>query len=488
MTDLATYLADPARDALIPRVRAKIDELGIDYVYCQYISITGRIMGKAVPASHWEHLAAEGMQTWIGGVTNVFPDRDGNLIGFPPNASELLALPDPDTFCQLPWNKRIGRVFSTVFWSREDPEHPEEYLESDTRGNLRRIHARFMEDHGGLHLRVGCEPEMLWLKPGDEHEPYKGTTKPYAYHIDQFEQLSDVWLRVYDYSVAMGLDMIQGDHEDAPGQIELNWMYDDALRTSDRLTTYRQICAQVAREFGLLAVFMSKPYMGMPANGCHHNVSLWTGGEDEVVRLVGDPLPGMESVFAYRRGGTNELRDPNELWLPAETGRHALGGMLTHLNALTAIGASTVNSYRRLNDTGMWAPVGASWGLQNRSCAVRVSSPDRFEFRVADSMVNPYLMQAALLAAVDDGIRNRIDPGEPEERNFAEVMASGEEIARIPTTLRDALDALAGDEVIKAALPGDMHGIYDWYKRDEWNRFIWQVSDWDVKTYLDCLP
>ena len=488
MTDLATYLDDPARDALIPQVRAKIDELGIDYIYCQYISITGRIMGKAIPASHWEHLAAEGMQTWIGGVTNVFPDRDGNLIGFAPNASELLALPDPDTFCRLPWNKRIGRVFCTVFWSREDPEHPEQFLDSDARGNLRRMHARFTKDHGGMHLRVGCEPEMLWLKPGDEHEPYKGTTKPYAYHIDQFEQLSDVWLRVYDYSIAMGLDMIQGDHEDAPGQIELNWMYDDALRTSDRLTTYRQICAQVAREFDLLAVFMSKPYMGMPANGCHHNVSLWTGGEDEVVRLVGDPLPGMESVFAYRRGGTNEFRDPNELWLPAETGRYALGGMLKHLNALTAIGASTVNSYRRLNDTGMWAPVGSSWGLQNRSCAVRVSSPDRFEFRVADSMVNPYLMQSALLAAFDDGIRNKLDPGEPEERNFAEVMASGEEIERIPTTLRDALDALAGDEVIKAALPGDMHGIYDWYKRDEWNRFIWQVSDWDVKTYLDCLP
>ena len=118
MSDLQNYLNDPARDALVAQVRAKIDELGIDYIYYQYVSITGRIMGKAIPASHWEKVARDGMQTWIGGVTNVFADRNGDLIGFPPNASELLALPDPDSFCQLPWNKRLARVFCTVFWSR----------------------------------------------------------------------------------------------------------------------------------------------------------------------------------------------------------------------------------------------------------------------------------------------------------------------------------------------------------------------------------
>jgi glutamine synthetase len=487
MSDLADYLNDPAREALIPQVRAKIDELGIDAVYFQYISITGRIMGKVIPAKHWERLAGTGMQTWLGGVTNVFSDKEGKLIGFAPNASELLALPDPETFCQLPWNKRLARVFCTVFFCREDPERAEEFLDSDTRGNLRRIHKQFEDDHG-LRLRVGCEPEMLWLKPGDDKAPYYGTTKPYAYHIDQFEQLSDVWLRVYDYAIAMGLDMIQGDHEDAPGQIELNYQYDDALRSSDRLTTYRQICAQVAREFDLIAVFMSKPYMGMPANGCHHNVSLWRGGDEHVVSLVDGPQPGMDEVFTYASGGVNEFRDEDEKWLPADIGKWSLGGMMKHLDALVAIGASTVNSYRRLNDTGMWAPVGHSWGLQNRSCAIRVSSPDRFEFRAVDSMVNPYLMQCALLKSFDDGIRNKLDPGPPEERNFADVVLSGEDVKRIPTTLRDALDALAENEVIKSALPGDLHGIYDWYKRDEWNKFIGETSDWDVKTYLDCLP
>ncbi len=488
MSDLEHSLNEAGRDAAVAEVRRLIDRLKIDYIYYQYISVTGRVMGKAVPARHWESVAAEGVQTWLGGVANVFADRHGNLIGFPPNASELIALPDPETFCQLPWNKRIARVFCTAFWSKEDPDYPGQAMDSDARGNLKRVEARFLEAHDGLHMRVGCEPEMLWLKPGDDNEPYKGTTKPYAYHIDQFEQLSDVWLRVYDYAIAMGLDVIQGDHEDAPGQIELNFAFDRPLRTSDRLTTYRQICAQVAREFGLIAVFMSKPYMGMPANGCHHNVSLWHGGEDRVVDLDHEELPGAAEVFTYAKGGTNAFRDPEETWLPSLLGRHALGGVLTHLNALTAVGSSTVNSYRRLNDTGLWAPVGASWGLQNRSCAVRVSSPDRYEFRAVDSMVNPYLMQAVLYQAMHDGIAREIDPGPPEDRNFAEVAASGEAVQRIPTTLRDALDALAANETVREAMPGDLHRIYDWYKRDEWDKFIWQVSDWDVKTYLDCLP
>ena len=96
-------------------------------------------------------------------------------------------------------------------------------------------------------------------------------------------------MRVIDYCRKMGLDMIQGDHEDSPGQLELNFTYDDALRTADRLTTYRQICAQVAREFNIIACFMCKPFMGVSANGCHHNISLWSGGKDEVKPLGNDP-------------------------------------------------------------------------------------------------------------------------------------------------------------------------------------------------------
>ncbi len=488
-TDFQREVARPGRAELVARVRSTIDALGIDYIYLQYVSLTGRIMGKAAPARHWESLARRGVQTFMGGVVNVFPDRQGQLIGFPPNALEVIALPDPETFCQLPWNKRMARVFCTLFYMEEDPRSPGAYFDVDCRGTLKRIDAEFRAAHGGLHMRIGCEPEMLWLRKGaDPNTPYEGTTKPYAYHIEQFEQLSHVWLKAYDYAIAMGLDVIQGDHEDAPGQVELNFTYDDALKTADRLSTYRQICAQVARENDLIACFMTKPYMGISANGCHHNLTLWSGGAGEVVPLVAAPLPGMEEVFTYTRGGRNMIRDEREAWRPAETGRHALGGLLEHLSALTAIACSTVNSYRRLNDTGLWAPLAINWGLQNRSCAVRVSSPDRFEYRPPDSMVNPYLMMSALLKAMDDGLRRRIDPGEPEERNLVAVVRAGEPVKRIPMNLLEALQALAADEIVRSSMPGRMHEVYDAYKRDEWDRFVWQVSDWDVKTYLDCLP
>jgi len=174
--------------------------------------------------------------------------------------------------------------------------------------------------------------------------------------------------------------------------------------------------------------------------------------------------------------------------LPSKLGLQAIGGILEHLGALTAVTASTVNSYRRLWDTGFWAPVFADWGYQNRTTALRVSAPGRFEYRSVDSAVNPYLCLAALIKAMDDGISREVDPGKPEERNIYEAMAGGKEVKKIPMTFGDALDALDEDEVVRSALPGDMWRVFRHYKRDEWERYCAEVTDWDVKEYLDVLP
>jgi glutamine synthetase len=262
--------------------------------------------------------------------------------------------------------------------------------------------------------------------------------------------------------------MIQGDHEDAPGQLELNWQFDRAEYTADRLTTYRQICKQVGREFGAFPCFMPKPFTGVSANGCHHNISLWQGDDDNA-----------ENVF---------LPDGDNPRMPSKLGLAAIGGVLEHLNALTCLTAPTVNSYRRLWDTGFWAPLYADWGYQNRTTALRVSSPDRFEYRSVDSSVNPYLSMAGLLKAMGDGIRRNLDPGPPEERNIYEALAEGKQVRKIPMTLGDALAALEADEVMRSALPGDMYRVFMHYKRDEWERFCAAVTDWDVKEYLDILP
>ena len=489
MTDIEVFVQQEGRDELVRQVRSKIDELGIEYLYLQFVSVTGRICGKGIPSDHWEAIAERGFQLVYGATVNLFLNRHGEYLGYGPHEKELVGIPEPETFCQLPWDKRVGRVWCTLFRNREERENPGSFLTADCRGNLRRIHTQFQADHDGLHLRHGTEPEMMWLKKGEDGKPDGGYSNPYCYHIDQFESLRPVYLRVIEYSKAMGLDMIQGDHEDAPGQLELNFTFDDALRTADRLTTYRQICAQVAREFNLIACFLSKPFMGVSASGCHHNISLWRGGQDQLNPLKNDPLPGMEENFMYRKGGENTfLPDTDDPQLPGKVGLQVVGGIVEHLAALTAIGASTVNSYRRLWDTGFWAPVFADWGYQNRTTGLRVSAPGRFEYRSVDSMVNPYLMAGAILKAADDGIRKNIDPGPPEDRNIYEAMEAGKQVRRLPMTLGAALDALAGDDVIKSSMPGEMYRLYDEYKRDEWERFLHTTTEWDIDTYLDCLP
>ena len=489
-TELQAHVDAEGRAQLVKAVRRKINELGVTYLYFQFVSVTGRIVGKGIPADHWERLAERGFQLVYGSTANLFVDRHGQYIGYGPESSELVGIPDPETFCQLPWDKRVARVFCTLFRNREERENPGAHLTSDCRGNLRILHEEFKKKHRGLHLRVGTEPEMMWLKRGADGMPDGGVTKPNCYHIDQFEELRPSFMKAVEYSQAMGLDMIQGDHEDAPGQLELNWMFDTALRTADRLTTYRQICAQVAREDGLIACFMSKPFMGVSASGCHHNMSLWKGGRDRRNKLHQDPLPGMDDVFSYIHGGENTfMPDPSiDERKPGPIGLYCIGGVMKHLGALTALGSSTVNSYRRLWDTGFWAPVFADWGYQNRTCALRISAPGRFEYRSVDSMVNPYLMNAALLKAFDDGIANKLDPGEPEERNIYEAIEAGKQVKKLPMTLGDALERLAKDEVIKSAMPDEMYRVFNHYKTDEWERFNHTVTEWDLQTYMDCLP
>ena len=489
-TALEEHTAQAGRADAVRQVRAKINALGIQYIYYQFVSVTGRIVGKGVPADHWEQIAERGFQLVYGSTANLFTDRHRNYIGYGPEASELVGIPDPETFVQLPWDKRVARVFCTCFRNREEDDDPGGALTSDCRGNLRRQHQLFRKKHG-MQLREGTEPEMMWLKRGADGLPDGGYTKPNCYHIDQFEMLRPIVLRVVEYGRAMGLDMVQGDHEDAPGQLELNFQFDDALRTCDRLTTYRQICAQVAREFDLIACFMSKPFMGVSASGCHHNLSLWKGGKDKVLPLGFSPknLPGMGGTFTHACGGENLfMPDKKSGKKPGKVGLHCIGGVIDHLPALTAIGCSTVNSYRRLWDTGFWAPVYADWGYQNRTCGLRVSAPGRFEYRAVDSAVNPYLMSSVILAAFDDGLARKLDPGEPESRNIYEAMEQGKQVKKLPLTFGEALDRLSEDKVIKSALPGDMYRVFMHYKRDEWEKFLATVTHWDLETYWDCLP
>jgi glutamine synthetase len=449
----------PGRRERIEEITRRIESAGIKYVFFQQVSVTGRVMGKGVVASFFPQVAERGYQLVYGATANLFVDRVGDYIGFGPEESELAAVADLDTFAVLPWDPRVARVYCDCYDTETGLP-----LDADPRQNLKQIVHQF-EEELGLNFLIGIEPEMMWLKRTEDGKPLpEGVTKPYCYHIHQFEELRPVLMDVVEYGQALGLDMSYGDHEDAPGQLELNFRFDRPVRTADNISTYRQICAAVARKHNLLASFMPKPFTGVSANGHHHHFTLV---DDE---------------------GNNVFHDPDGPASLSDTGRHFLGGMLDHFHALMCVGNPTVNSYCRMWDTGFWAPIYRNWGWQNRTTTVRVASGGRFEYRGVDSSCNPYLTVATLLRAGLDGLKRKADPGPPQSGNTYDLLQAGHDIEKVPDSLGAALDALEADDVIKGAMGGRLYRVFRHYKRDEWERYLAAVTDWERDEYLEVLP
>jgi glutamine synthetase len=443
----------------LQQVLATIRERGVDYIYYQGVTITGRVVGKVMPARHLERVAGKGIQQHRTAVANLQSTREGVLLGGGVNAAEYTALPDLDTFAVLPWDTSMARVFCRLY----EPDHLAEgagaAYAGDSRGLLKRVHADFTA-RTGLEMRSGTEPEMTWRGPGLE-ATFRPESSP-AYHIEHLERARPIFQKVIAYAQALGLDMIEGDYEDE-GQIELNWMFDHSDLTADRLITYRQVCKQVARELGIEASFMPKPATGMMGNGCHHNFSLW-------------------------RDGVNVLEDPGmtELHL-SKAGQQALGGVLTHAAGSMLVMGSTVNSYKRYWDAGQFAPSKINWGLDNKTCTVRLSANGRLEFKLPDAAVNPYLSHAILIAACDDGLTNAIDPGEPTVGSSYEGVQDPR-FPKLPLTLGEAIEAFEADSVVRAALGPELSDLLVEFKRDEWARFCGYVTDWEKSIYWDDTP
>jgi glutamine synthetase len=458
-TDLDQHRELNSAPGALDGIHATIAQHGVKYVYFQAVSVTGRVVGKVVPAPQFDRLAVRGVQQHRTAVANLQADRAGNLMAGGVEAAEYTAVPDLDTFAVLPWDTNVARVFCRLYEPDHVPGIAGTALATDCRGVFRRMHETFTA-RTGLELRTGTEPEMTWEGPGRAAQFRPGSSP--AYHIEHLEKNRDIYDRVITYAHALGFEMVEGDYEDS-GQIELNWMFDKAELTADRLVTYRQICRQVARELGISASFMPKPATGMMGNGCHHNWSLW---RDDVNVLVED--------------GVTELH-------LSEQGKHALGGLLSHSAGAMAVMGPTVNSYKRYWDAGQFAPSQINWGLDNKTCTVRLSANGRLEYKLPDASVNPYLSHAVLLAAIDDGLKNSIDPGAPQVGSSygTEGQAAFDPL---PLTLGEALAAFDRDAYLKESLGPELSSLYLEYKVDEWARFCGTVTEWERETYWDDLP
>ena len=269
-----------------------------------------------------------------------------------------------------------------------------------------------------------------------------------------------------DAMLGLGWGAYQNDHEDANGQFEMNWEYADALTTADRHALFKYMVKSLAERRGLRATFMPKPFADLTGNGCHAHVSLWRGDE-------------------------NLFHDPNGELGVSSLGYNFIGGVMGSADALAAITNPTVNSYKRINapptlSGATWSPNMISWSGNNRTHMIRIPDPGRFELRLADGAVNPYLLPAAILAAGLDGVRNKRDPGRRLDINmYAEADKAGD-VKRLPLNLLDALRAFEASAVLGDALGKDFVAAYLKLKHAEWNSYARHLTTWERQTTLDC--
>ena len=436
----------------------KIREHGVKYIYYMLPTVGSRTVAKVVPAKHFERNLKKGIAFHRTALTDLQTSREGELIGGGVAAHEFWGLPEPETFDVLPWDTEVARVFCTAY----EPPHLGEVggrlLPLDTRALFKAAHAAFTE-RTGFELRSGLEPEMTWSGPGTEVIS-KEDQSP-AYQVENLEKMRPMYKKVISYAQDLGLDMIEGDYED-DGQVELNWNYDRADLTAERMTTYRQICKQVARELGLQASFMPKPYNGEVGTGCPHHLSLGGAADDG----------SAENVI---EDGRVELH-------VTEIARHAIAGMLLHTPGSMLVMGSTVNSYKRYWDAGQFAPSGADWGLDTRGVAIRISSNGRMEYRLPDASVNPYLSHLYLLASIEHGLEAKLDPGEPGEHS--DVLKD----IVVPNTLGMAIEAFQADEYLMGAIPEALTKIFIQLKQDEWARYCGLITQWEFDQYWEAIP
>ncbi len=377
--------------------------------------------------------------------------------------SDMVLYPDFSTWAVLPLGDekggKIGRLVCSVHKTNGEP------FEGDPRNNLKRV-LKEMKEMGFTDFDIGFEAEFHLFKLGEDGN----WTTEVPDHASYFDMTSDdagarCRRDIVETLESIGFEVEAAHHEVGDGQQEIDFRFDDALTTADRVQTFKMVVREVARKHGLYATFMAKPVEGQAGNGMHTNMSLFKDGKN---------------VF-YDKDGEFHLSD---------TALYFLNGILEHARAITAIGNPTVNSYKRLIP-GFEAPVYISWASKNRSPLVRIPDAEeintRLEMRSADPTANPYLLLAACLTAGLNGIKEAKKPMAPITSNVFEM--SEEERAKrgikpLPSTLHNAVKAFKADPLIQEALGEHLTQSFIDSKNLEWSKYTQSVSDWERDRYM----
>jgi glutamine synthetase type III len=424
-------------------------EKGIKYFLVSFSDLRGVQRAKLVPSAAIDKIASEGagfagFAAWLD-MTPADPD--------------VLAMADPKSLIQLPWKPEVAWIAGDLVMNGKP-------VEQAPRRVLARQVQRAMEL--GYTVKTGVECEFFVLNPdgtaiGDAADQQ---SKP-CYDQQSLMRRYDLISKICDCMLSLGWGPYQNDHEDANGQFEMNWTYDDALVTADRHAFFKYMVKTLAEAEGLRATFMPKPFSNLSGNGCHCHVSLWDSKG--------------ENTFKDRHG---------ELGL-SKTAYEFIAGVLNNAEALCAITNPTVNSFKRINGAptlsgSTWSPNTVSYTGNNRTHMIRIPDVDRFELRLADGATNPYLLQAAVIAAGLDGITQHRDPGPRLDNNMYTDPLPEKEVRRLPLNLLDALRALRASETFGKALGAPFIDAYTKLKEREWHEHHAQISHWERLATLDC--
>jgi glutamine synthetase len=448
----------------LPAALKLAEDRNLRFVSLQFTDIVGQVKSVQVPMHQLEEAVERGK--WFDG---------SSIEGFARIAeSDMFLVPDLDTFAPIPWEPGLGpdgkqklatgsaRVICDVFTPNGEP------FPGDPRWVLRRQLDRLKKM--GYILNTGPELEFFLLRrsaDGVETLPHDA-----AGYFDLSEDLgTEVRKEMMNSLEDLGIKVETAHHEVATGQHEIDFEYADALRTADNAVTFKTTLKAVAASHGLYATFMPKPFFGINGSGMHTHQSLWDV-----------------------KKGRNAFSDPKDSYGLSEMARQYIGGTLEHARGMIAILAPLVNSYKRLVP-GYEAPVYVGWARINRSALIRIpqiskgsDNSTRIELRCPDPASNPYLAFAAMLAAGLDGMERKLTPPDPVEENlyhFDAAKLESRKIRQLPGTLREALDELSRDEVIREALGDHVFERFVEAKTEEWDEYRKQVSTWEVERYLE---
>ena len=375
-------------------------------------------------------------------------------------------MPDLDAAVQLPTEPTVAWVPSDVHQAGRPFPHC-----------ARSVLRRQVERAAGLGYRVDvgmeCEVHLLRCEPDGRLVPFAAGSDLEPTPLYDVRGALEGLPVVRPMAAAMerlGWGLEAYDQECGRGQVEFDFGYTDALGMADRLVLFRFLLSEYARRAGAIASFMPKPFADSWGSGAHVNLSIADAGTGDNLFADGaDPRGLGFSALAYQ----------------------ATAGLLAHAGAICALGAPTVNSYKRLVPQGAlpdisWAPTVVAYGANNRSCMLRLPASRRcVENRVPDISCNPYLAIAIHVAAALEGIERGLEPGEPCRDDA--YRGNGAARSRLPRTLLEAVEAMAADPLARQVLGPELHRDYVAAKAREWDEFHSHVADWERDRYLEAL-